>query len=327
MCTAVNFQTGSHHFFGRNLDLEISYGEQVVVTPRNYPFHFRQVAPLTHHYALIGMGIVVDDYPLYFDATNEKGLSMAGLNYPDNADYKALATDKANVTPFEFIPWVLGQAASIAEAKQLLTKLNLVKINFSDDLPLSPLHWLIGDTHSATSLVVECDKDGLHVYDNPVGVLTNNPSFDKQLFNLNNYRSVSPRVQENSFQPATALNDYSRGLGSHFLPGGMDSMSRFVKVAFTKLNAPHSATPLEQVTDFFHILHSVEQPKNLDEVAPNQFEYTIYSSCVDADQGIYYYTTYTNNQINAVKLHNVDLDQAKLTTYALADQQTVNYQN
>ena len=87
MCTAITYKT-KDHYFGRNLDFEISYGEMVVITPRNYPFKFRKHQEINKHYSIIGMGIVADNYPLYFDATNEKGLSMAGLNFPQNADYK-----------------------------------------------------------------------------------------------------------------------------------------------------------------------------------------------------------------------------------------------
>lgn len=326
MCTAATYTAGDH-YFGRNLDLELSYGEKVTITPRNFPLTFRKMPTLEHHYALIGMATTVDNYPLYFDATNEKGLSMAGLNYPGNADYKPYAEGKDNVSPFEFVSWILGQCATLAEAKVLLDKINLVKIDFSEQLPLSPLHWLMAETASEKTLTIECDRDGLHVYDNPVGVLTNNPQFDKQLFNLNNYQFLSPQQPENKFSQDLELDNYSRGLGTRGLPGGMDSMSRFVKVAFTKLNAPKGETENENVGNFFHILHSVEQQKNLDGVENNQFEFTIYSSCVNADRGIYYYTTYDNNQINTVDMHKVDLDGRELIDYDLANEQNINWQN
>ena len=184
MCTAITYST-KDHYFGRNLDLEFSYREEVTITPRNYPFAFRKTSRIEQHYALIGMAFVVDDYPLYYDATNEKGLSMAGLNFPGNADYKDECADMDNVAPFEFIPWILCQCASVEEARKRLDRINLVRINYSDELPLSPLHWMIADQKEV--IVVESVKEGLKVYENPVGVMTNNPTFDKQLFSLNNY--------------------------------------------------------------------------------------------------------------------------------------------
>ena len=145
MCTAVSYNTDFYHYFGRNLDLDYSYNEAVIITPRNFNFKMRCVDDLQKHYALIGMATVFDGVPLYYEATNEKGLSVAGLNFPDNADYKPLDGEKQNVTPFEFIPFVLADCATVDEVKALLPKINLVNICFSDGLPLAPLHFIISD--------------------------------------------------------------------------------------------------------------------------------------------------------------------------------------
>lgn len=323
MCTSVIYTAGDS-YFGRNLDLEVSFGEEVVITPRDYSFNFRRMPSIDHHYAITGMATVRDGYPLYFDGANEKGLGMAGLNFDGPCHYFPEDAKKDNVTPFEFIPYILGQCKNVAEAKEKIENLNLVKINFSDKLPLSPLHWLIADK-SGKSIVVESTQKGLNVYDNPVGVLTNNPEFPQQLTNLSNYQSVSPSNPANTLTPGVDLNTYSRGLGSHMLPGGMDSESRFVKVAFTKLHAPEGENGEENVTNYFHILHSVEQQKGLDEVAPNTFEYTIYSDGIDLTTGTFYYTTYENNQINGVRLEKDKLDGSDLLTTPLQTKQKINY--
>ena len=117
MCTAATYRTRDH-YFGRTLDYEFSYAEEVTITPRNFPFRFRHVRPLDHHYALIGMATVAEDYPLYYEATNEKGLSMAGLNFPGNAVYHPPKDGVDNVCAFELIPWLLGQCASVAEVRK-----------------------------------------------------------------------------------------------------------------------------------------------------------------------------------------------------------------
>lgn len=226
MCTSITYVT-SDHYFGRNFDYEISYNEVVTVTPRNYKLNFRKVNDLDTHYAMIGIAAGIADYPLYYDATNEKGLSMAGLNFSGYADYKEIQEGKDNVSPFEFIPWILGQCSTVGEAKKLLKNINLANINYSDELPLSPLHWLLADKEK--SIVIESMKDGLHIYDNPVGVLTNNPSFDYQLFNLNNYRVLSSETPKNNFSNQISLNAYSRGMGGIGLPGDLSSVSRLLK--------------------------------------------------------------------------------------------------
>lgn len=325
MCTSIVYSAGDG-YFGRNLDLEVSFGQEVVITPRDYAFNFRKLPTMEHHYAIIGVALVKDNYPLYFDGVNEEGVGMAGLNFDGPAHFFSVEDGKDNVSPFEFIPYVLGQCKSVEEAKQLMTNLNLVNINFSDQLKLSPLHWLIAD-RSGKSIVVESTVTGLHVYDNLVGVLTNNPEFPQQLTNLANYQSVSPAEPANTLTPGIALNNYSRGIGSHLLPGGMDSESRFVKETFTKMHAPAGKSERENVTNYFHTLNAVDQQKGLDEVAPNTFEYTIYSDGVNLATGTLYYTTYENNQINAVAMRNANLNSSDLVSYPMLNNQAINYQN
>lgn len=325
MCTAITYKT-KDHYFGRNLDLELSYNETLTITPRNFPFKFRKVKDLKSHYAMIGMAIVVNDYPLYYDATNELGLSMAGLNFPGNADYKPEITGKDNVTPFEFIPWILGQCSTVSDAKVLLSKINLININFSDELPLSPLHWIISDR--TKSITVESIKDGLKIYDNPVGVLTNNPTFDYHMTNLSNYMSLSNRNPINSFSKDLDLKIYSRGMGAMGLPGDLSSASRFVKAAFTKMNSVSGDSESESISQFFHILGSVAQQRGCVILGENtDYEITFYSSCCNVDKGIYYYTTYENSQITGVDMRKENLDGDKPVIYELIKGQQIRMQN
>ena len=322
MCTAATYRT-KDHYFGRNLDYEFSYGESVTVTPRNYLFQFRRMGPMKSHYAMIGMANI-QNYPLYYDATNEKGLSMAGLNFPGNADYKPEAPDKDNVASFEFIPWVLGQCATVGEARALLERMNLWDEGFAPQLPPSPLHWMISDREE--SIVVESVKDALKVYDDPVGVMTNNPPFDFHLTNLSNYMNVTRDIAVNRFAPDFPLEAFSRGTGGIGLPGDLSSASRFVKAAFTRLNSLSGDSESESVSQFFHILASVAQQRGCCQV-PGGFEYTIYSSCCNTDKGIYYYTTYENSQISGVDMNKEDLDGSALVSYPLIQGQQINFQN
>ena len=263
MCTAAAFQT-KDFYFGRTLDYECSYGECVTVTPRRYPFSFRHMGRLDAHYAMIGMAHVADGYPLYYDAVNEAGLGMAGLNFVGNAQYAEVQEGKENVAQFELIPWILSRCATVREARARLDALNLVGTPFSERYPAAQLHWLLADKDEA--VVIESMADGLHVYDDPAGVLTNNPPFPQQLFNLNNYMTLSPRQPENRFSGALGLHCYSRGMGALGLPGDLSSMSRFVRVAYTKLNAVCRDTEAENVSQFFHILGAVEQQRGCFEV-------------------------------------------------------------
>lgn len=314
MCTAVTYQTKCH-YFGRNLDLEYHYNEQITVTPRSFPFHFTDGKNLKRHYAMIGMATIAQDYPLYYEATNEKGLSMAGLNFPGNAHYFPVTDGKDNISPFEFIPWVLSQCGTIQEARTLLQRINLCSIPFSDKFPLSPLHWMIADQDS--SIVIESLQSGLHILENPVGVLTNNPPFDWHMMNLNNYMHLSTAAPENRFSDRVPLAPYSLGMGAIGLPGDLSSASRFVRAVFTRVNSISGDSEEESVNQFFHILGSVSQPRGLNEVRPHEYEITLYTSCCNTDKGIYYCRTYENPCIVKVDMHKENLDSERLISYSL----------
>ena len=314
MCTAITYRAGDY-YFGRNLDLEYSYNETVTITPRNFPLSFRYASTLSDHYAFIGMAYVQDGYPLYYDAANEKGLSMAGLNFPDYAEYQHIIAGFDNIAPFEFIPWVLGQCETLEQVKILLSRTNLIAEDFSSNLPVTPLHWIISDSKS--SITVEPVREGLKIYDNPAEVLTNSPPFNIHMWNLNNYMNLSAEDPSDTFSPALKLNHYSRGMGGIGLPGDFSSASRFVRAAFMLGNAAVHDTEASRVNHFFRMLANVAMPKGC--VYYNgKVDYTIYSSCCNASRGIYYYTTYDNSRITAVDMHLENLDSSELISLPLA---------
>lgn len=324
MCTAATYQT-KDFYFGRTLDYEFSYGDQIAITPRNYPFSFRHAGEMATHYAIIGMAHVAGNYPLYYDAINEKGVGMAGLNFVGNAAYADVSPDRDNVAQFEFIPWILSQCATLSEVRTLLERMALVATPFNEQFPLAQLHWIISD--KTASITVESMADGLHIYENPVGVLTNNPPFPQQMFQLNNFMHLSPKQPVNTFSDDLALTAYSRGMGALGLPGDLSSASRFVRVAFTKMNAFSGDSEKESVSQFFHILGSVDQQRGCCEVADGKYEITLYTSCCNVTKGIYYYTTYENHQISAVDMHRENLDGGVLICYPVIQGEQINYQN
>ena len=323
MCTAATYKT-KDFYFGRTLDYEFSYGEEITITPRNYKFNLKNMGIMETHYAMIGMAHIAENYPLYYDAINEKGLGMAGLNFVGNADYKEVIDGKDNIAQFEFIPYILGKCTSVKEARELIGKINITNIPFNEKMSLAQLHWIIADKNEA--ITVESIKDGIKIYDNPVGVLTNNPPFDKQMFLLNNYMQLSPKQPENHLAPGV-LGTYSRGMGALGLPGDLSSTSRFVRAAFTKLNAISGETEESQVGQYFHIMETISQQKGCCEVRDGEYEYTIYTSCCNASQGIFYYTTYENRQITAVRMRPDMLERDQLIRYPMQHQEKIAYEN
>lgn len=315
MCTAISWQNGCH-YFGRNLDLERSYGECVAVTPRRYPFSFRCGERLERHHAMIGMAHVSGGYPLYYEATNEHGLSIAGLNFPDSAVYHPYRCGCDNVAPFELPPWLLGRCTTLKEARAALTSINIWHESFSSSLPASPLHWLIADKTGA--LVAESTADGLHLYDNDEDVLTNEPPFPFHRANLRQYAALTPEPLPGAF---------SRGAGSFFLPGGLDSASRFVRAAFTVRHALAEETESASVSQFFHMLSAVEQSRGCVHLGGGAYELTLYSCCCNTDTGTYYYATYDNRALTAVELRREDPDGDAVVSYPLRTQQRVERVN
>ncbi|MBR3694588.1 MAG: choloylglycine hydrolase [Erysipelotrichales bacterium] len=305
MCTAISYHS-KQHYFGRNLDIERNYQEKVIITPRQYVFRYRFLATHPHHYAIIGIGVIMQEYPLYFDATNEKGVSIAGLNFPHNAHYYDYRSTKENVAPFELIPYILGTCSSIVEVKKLLRTINIVHCNFSDTLPVTPLHWMICDREC--SIVLECTKEGMKVYEDPYGVLTNNPTFDYHLMNIHNYMSLQEGSANNTLVPNKALVNYSLGMGALGLPGDFSSASRFVKAVFMKEKSVCGEGEKESVDQFFHILLGVAMPKGCVRMPNGEYEYTRYSSCCNTDTKVYYYMTYEDLSIRNVSMYTIDLD-------------------
>lgn len=312
MCTALTFRA-ENNYFGRNLDLERSYGEGVVVTPQNFSFNFRFIENIKNHSAIIGMAAVVKNYPLYFEATNQEGLSVAGLNFPKNAHYKPFDNTKLNICPFELIPLILSKCTSCDEAEKLLSRINVINEPFSEELPVTPLHWLISDKRR--SITVECVSEGIRVYENPVEVLTNNPPFDYHLTNLNNYMSLHEGTVQNKIGAPQEADNYSLGLGALGLPGDFSSPSRFVRATFVKLKALKGNNDGENVNQFFHILSSVAMPKGCVKLPNGEYEYTRYSCCVNMDKGIYYYKLYETDTIFKVDINKQNLKGTALYIY------------
>ncbi len=323
MCTAISILAGDA-FFGRNLDYEQDFGEAVTITPRAYPFTFANGERLNRHYAMIGMALPVDGYPLYFDATNEKGLSAAGLNFPQNAYYREPDGKKTGVASFEFVPWVLSRCSTVKEAKELLSSVQITNEVFSETLKPTPLHWLIAKGGEA--IVVEQTHEGFCVYDNPTGVLTNNPPFLAQMTRLADFMNLTPNEPENRFSDTLNLSPYSKGMGAMGLPGDLSSASRFVKACFLKQNSRWGETEAEKVHAFFHILYAVFQQEGCIKTADG-FEKTQYSSCCNASRGIYYYTTYENGCVNGVDMHREDLNGASVISYDLVRREPIHLQN
>ena len=296
-------------YFGRNLDLEYHYSEEVVTLPRNFNLVFKKMPAITKHYAMIGMATVISGYPLFYDATNEHGLSAAALNFVGNAAYREPKKDSVNLAPYELIPWILARCKSVGEAVLYIKKMNLINVPFNSKVPLSELHFMLADKDRC--IVIEPMRDGVFVYDDPFRVLTNNPPFPYHKYNVANYMNVTAGEAENRFSERLDLIPYSRGMGAIGLPGDFSSASRFVRAAFVRANATAGENGGANVARFFHILSSVEMVEGCVKLDSGN-EKTVYSSCVDTETGVYYYKTYESLSVTSVSMKEADVDGEKM---------------
>lgn len=313
MCTAISMR-GKNHYIGRNLDLTYHYEESVTITPRKFLLQFSDGQSTDSHYAIIGIATVVDGYPLYYDAVNEWGLGVCALNFPGNAVYYKPRADRINISSFELISWILSQHRCLGGVKDALSTLNITDAQFSAQYAPTPLHWFIADKKD--SIVVEQTISGLHIYENPVNVLTNSPPFCYHMHNIANYMNVTAKDPINRFADSIDLKAYSIGMGGIGLPGDLSSASRFIRAAFQLHNSVRHENEIDQINQFFHILRSVEQTEGCAQIG-DKLEKTIYSSCCDTEKGIYYYTTYQNSCITSVDMHCEDLNSNSLISYPL----------
>ncbi len=322
MCTAACLWK-NNFCFGRTLDYDFSYGDKITVTPRSYRFDFHDADALPSHYAMIGMAHIANEYPLYYDAMNEKGLAMAGLNFVGYARYGTKQSGGIGLAPHELIQYVLGRCGDLSQARDALENIRLLDVPFSEKLPAASLHWIVADKTGA--LTVESTERGMFIYENPVGVLTNNPEFPQQMLNLANYMNLSPRSSQNSFSKSLKLEEYSRGLGAFGLPGDWSSQSRFVRAAFVRENSVCGDSETERVSQLFHILGSVSIPRGACEPEAGKYHITRYTGvCCN---GVYYSTTYDNRRITAVDMKREDLNGERLICYEQVVGEQIGYLN
>ncbi len=308
------------------MDLEYSFGEQVVVVPRNMPLNFKAEKTATTHPAIIGMAAVVDGYPLFAEAVNEHGVYCAGLNFPGYAAYSENVVDsKLNLAPYEIISYVVANCKTALEAKEFLQNVNVVAIKYADNLALPTLHWMIADKNNC--YVLEATQGGVRLFENPIGVMTNSPNFDFHLTNLANFLKCSPNLPSNDLTDEMKLSPLGQGAGAIGIPGDPSTVSRFVRAVFNKTNSVCSPDELSSVSQVFHVLDSVAMVRGTVVTPDDKYDITTYSCCINADKGIYYYKTYDNNRISAVDMFKENLDGDNVICYSLVKTQQVDYIN
>ncbi len=329
MCTALSIRSKEGNtFFGRNMDIEYVFGQSVMVVPKNYKYRNEVTGEMvTNQRGFIGMGTIIDNHPAMADAMNESGLACASLNFAGYAHYEKTPVEgKNNIAPYDFIQWVVSGHDTVEEVKEAIKDIELVSVPIKAGVNVVNLHWMIGDS-TGQLIVVEKTIDGIKIYDNKVGVMTNNPTFDWQLTNLNEYVNLTEKHPEESKWGEHSLNPLGVGIGTRGIPGDFGSVSRFVRIAYIRAKTPELPTDGEAVTQFFHMLDYVKMIKGGVVTKEGIDDTTLYISCMDQKNGVYYYKTYNNSRINAIKILDEDINGDEVKVYPYKDTQDISYQN
>lgn len=329
MCTGLTLKSKNGlHFFGRNMDLEYNFNQAPHLVPRN--FKYKNVVDNKEYktkYAILGMAMSMDNHPLFAEGFNEEGLGCAGLNFPGYGYYEREEKEgKINIGAFDLIFHLLSNFKTVYEVKEAMKNINLMHIAFKEALQIVPLHWIVSDKEGEC-IVIEKTKEGLKIFDNKIGVLTNSPTFDYHITNLNQYIGLSSNNPKPTLWDNLELKALGQGVGMVGMPGDYSPASRFVKTAFTKAKITGNNDEISTVNAFFHILDSVAMVSGSVVTPDNKDDITLYSSCMCQDSKIYYYKTYKNNQINAIDMKKEDLDASEMKIFEYLDKEAINYQN
>ena len=315
MCTAIAGNERSR-YFGRNLDIEYDLQRSLISVPTGVKLRSRHQGEIERRCAFVGVGMIKDSFPLLFDGMNEYGIAVAALSFIGNAEYARFPTGSVNIASYELIPYVLSTCKSMSDVSAFLDEVCITDDAFAPDMPPSDLHWMISDGEK--SIVAESVSDGMRYYPNPVGVLTNNPSFPSQLQNLSYYMRLTPDEPENSFCQGVKIERNSYGLGAVGLPGDCSSQSRFVRCSFVKLNADMDTSPELKISQLFHILSSCEMTKGCVRIKERR-EYTHYSCVMDTEKRIYYLRTYGSGRICSFDLSRIKREESFITCTELPE--------
>lgn len=319
MCTAVRFTSkDGHMYWGRNLDWSTGYGQFPIVMPKGFSVqqHFGGTEPAAH--AAIGMGIEHDGYPLFFDCGNDAGLAVGGLNFPGYARFEPEpVAGKVNVAAYEVPVWVAANFATVDDVEEALADVAIIDAGIAPSLPVAPLHWHIAD--GKRSIVVEYQADGMHVHDDPVDVLTNQPPFGWHVENLRNYLCCDDGWPKDARWGEATLAPFGAGAAMRGIPGDAYPTSRFVKAAFINAFHPQKEAEADNVMRMFHTLGNVSFVEGCARAADGSFDKTLFTDCFSAASGTYYFNTYDDLAIRCARLSDhVDADPSALVRPSLA---------
>lgn len=316
-CTGLQHMTQAGDFVnGRTVEFGPKIPLTGIFVPRGYKFigslpDNKQGLVYVSKYAVIGANVYAR--PAVIDGMNEKGLSAAAFYFPGYAEYNHIdsANAKLAVAPTEFVNWLLTQFADIQEVKDGLARVLIAPTSQPEWHGVPPFHYIVYDK-SGKSLVIEPTKGKLVVFDNPIGVITNSPTFDWHLTNLSNFIPLSPTNVPEKTIHGFKLQQFGQGNGLHGLPGDFTPPSRFVRAAFYSVNILPAENSTHAVFEVFHLLNQFDIPYGAVRSVDKEIDFTQATTVKDPSSLKYYFKTYSDQNIKAISMSSFDVNSKKL---------------
>lgn len=296
------------HFLGRTYD---EYGDitnnKVVIIPKGYQISLTFMGKkennhqITDH-QIVGMNVSGLNTPFLTEGMNEKGLMISLLFFPHFAKFDTRKSTY-DVNGGLLLPFVLGKCQNVDEAVELLNEINIVnELETGMDLPC---HYLISD-RSGEAIVAEPVDDGIKIYRNEIGVLTNAPTYDWHKINLRNYLGTSNIGREPQKIGDYVIEELGEGTGYLGIPGDYTPVSRFIRLAFTKEYMPIPENEIDAINKMFNVFETVDVPEGVIYTPPEArspyHEKTQCTSIMCAESLKYYFITSSNNRVCCVDL-------------------------
>lgn len=265
------------------------------------------------------VGVYTEYESFVVEGINESGLSAGLFFFPQYGRYKEYDSSRKSLTlsDMQFVSWVLSNFSSIDQLKQEFSKIDLVSI----DPRVGSVHWRIAEP-GGRIVVLEITDGQAHFYENPLGVLTNSPSFPWHITHLNQYVNLCPgAVPSHDLKDGVNLRPLGGGSGMLGLPGDFTPPSRFVRATFAQTTAPVWDTGWQSVQQAFHLLNLFDIPIGMQhkkgQTPKDMPSATQFTSVSDLKACRFYYRTMWNSEIRCIDLKTIDFNKVSFQSHPL----------
>ena len=326
-CTGIRLSADDGSVvYARTLEFGMNLDSEVLFVPRNYEYVGTTASGrpgLTWQSKFAAVGLNGLGYDLLVDGVNEHGLACGGFYLPGYAGYQSATPDQEShtIAPWELITWILTNFSNVDEVRAALSGIKVAGVPLDNKHGVPPLHFITHDA-AGSSLVIEYVGGKLTTYDNPLGVITNSPTFDWHVTNLRNYINLSATNVPPVDLDGLVLSQFGQGSGLRGLPGDFTPPSRFVRAVAFGQNATPGKTGEETVNVAFHVLDSFDVPRGVVRSEPgadDPQDRTQWTSACDLKNLKYYFHTYDNRRVRAVELGQFDAEAKRPVTIPFGD--------